>query len=499
LKVKEKYNEFPAEVYSKTVLAPDFDTYRNVFANELHEINLAQTVMLHKQGLLSHAEASSIAEGLFYIIENHDFDSMKYDGSFEDLFFVIERELAKRIGINVSGKLHTGRSRNDMEHTMFRIVLKKKLIENLELHEHLIQTLIEKSHNNLEEIILLYTHGQPAQPSTMAHYLGAVIEIVLRDMQRITMALKTVDFCPMGAAAITTSGFNLDRQMMAELLGFQDCVENSYGAIAACDYITESYSALKLSCINLGRFVQDLVYWTGFEVSQLYIPDGLVQISSIMPQKRNPVPVEHLRLMLSLASGGAEQIINTMHNTPFADMNDSERETQSTGHQVFERMKRALSLLSGFIEAIEVNRKSVNKRINTSLATITELADSIVRNEEISFRQAHQITHKIAKTSIENNKPLNDFRFEEYCDYFKSEIGKTPKMTSKLFNQISDPKNFISVRTMRGGPSKESMRKSLDKYIGVLEALKKEIIDLKTRSEIASKNCQQSAKKLIDY
>ena len=124
--MKEKYNEFPAEVYSKTVLAPDFDTYRNVFANELHEINLAQTVMLHKLGLLSHAEASSIAEGLFHIIENHDFDSMKYDGSFEDLFFVIERELAKRIGINVSGKLHTGRSRNDMEHTMFRIVLKKK-------------------------------------------------------------------------------------------------------------------------------------------------------------------------------------------------------------------------------------------------------------------------------------------------------------------------------------------------------------------------------------
>jgi len=161
-------------------------------------------------------------------------------------------------------------------------------------------------------------------------------------------------------------------------------------------------------------------------------------------------------------------------------------------------MKRALSLLSGFIEAIEVNRKSVNKRINTSLATITELADSIVRNEEISFRQAHQITHKIAKTSIENNKPLNDFRFEEYCDYFKSEIGKTPNMTSKLFNQISDPKNFISVRTMRGGPSKESMIKSLDKYIGVLEAHKKEIIDLKTRSQLASKNCQQSAKKLID-
>ncbi len=283
---------------------------------------------------------------------------------------------------------------------MFRMVLKKKLIENLELHESLVEKLIYKAGSNLEEIILLYTHGQPAQPSTLAHYLGAVIEVILRDMERIYSALQNVDLCPMGAAAITTSGFNVDRELMAELLGFHDCVENSYGAIAACDYITASYSAMKLSCINLGRFVQDLASWTGFEISQLYVPDGFVQISSIMPQKRNPVPVEHMRLMFSLASGGAEQIIETMHNTPFADMNDSERETQSNGHQVFDRMKRALMLLSGFVEAIEVDQSSVNKRIDASLATITELADSIVRNEKISFRQAHRIAHKIAQHKI---------------------------------------------------------------------------------------------------
>ncbi|SVD24283.1 uncharacterized protein METZ01_LOCUS377137, partial [marine metagenome] len=127
----ENYNEFPAEIYSRTVLEPDFDIYRNVFANELHAINLAQTVMLQRQGLITESEASMTAEALFHIMENVDFASMTYDGSFEDLFFVIERELAKRIGISVSGKLHTGRSRNDMEHTMFRMVLKQKLIENL--------------------------------------------------------------------------------------------------------------------------------------------------------------------------------------------------------------------------------------------------------------------------------------------------------------------------------------------------------------------------------
>ena len=493
----ENYNEFPAEIYSRTVLEPDFVIYRNVFANELHAINLAQTVMLQRQGLITESEASMTAEALFHIMENVDFASMTYDGSFEDLFFVIERELAKRIGISVSGKLHTGRSRNDMEHTMFRMVLKKKLIENLELHESLVKKLIYKAGSNLEEIILLYTHGQPAQPSTLAHYLGAVIEVILRDMERIYSALQNVDLCPMGAAAITTSGFNVDRELMAELLGFHDCVENSYGAIAACDYITASYSAMKLSCINLGRFVQDLASWTGFEISQLYVPDGFVQISSIMPQKRNPVPVEHMRLMFSLASGGAEQIIETMHNTPFADMNDSERETQSNGHQVFDRMKRALMLLSGFVEAIEVDQSSVNKRIDASLATITELADSIVRNEKISFRQAHQIAHKIAQTSIEQQKSLQEFSFEEYCCFFKSEIGDNAKMKPGIFNQISDPRHFVAVRNLRGGPSKESMLESLQKYREKGESYIEKIAAEKTRMELAVNQREQSAKNLM--
>ena len=458
------YNKFPADVYSETVLAPDFEIYRGDFAAELHAINLAQTVMLSRQGLLTEEEASKIAEALFFVEENVDVDSMKFDGSFEDLFFVIERELSQRIGIEISGKLHTGRSRNDMEHTMFRMVLREKLVENLEFHIQLSTMLIDKATKSLDETVLLYTHGQPAQPSTLAHYLGAIIEVVIRDMRRINSALHDVDLCPMGAGAITTSGFDLDRGLMAELLGFRDCVENSYGAIAACDYITASYSALKLSCIHLGRFVQDLATWTGFEISQLYVPDGFVQVSSIMPQKRNPVPTEHMRLMFSLAAGGANQIIDTMHNTPFADMNDSERETQSTGHQVFDRMNRALKLLSGFVDAVQVNKASVKKRIDDSLATITELADSMVRHEKINFRQAHAIAHLIAKASIKGKIPLKKFSYDSYCKYFESEIGSAPRMKLLDFKRASDPGHFVDVRKLRGGPSRSAMLESLKKY-----------------------------------
>ena len=192
---------------------------------------------------------------------------------------------------------------------MFRIQLRARLLVLLRRYEDMADQFLARAETGIDETVLLYTHGQPAQVSVLGHYLGAAIEFTLRDMTRILAALEEVNHCPMGAAAITTSGFDLDRHRVAELLGFPAIVENSYGAIANVDYITASYASIRLGCIHLGRLVQDLVTWTGFEVSQIDVADGFVQISSIMPQKRNPVPLEHLRLKFSLAAGGADQIV----------------------------------------------------------------------------------------------------------------------------------------------------------------------------------------------
>ena len=154
----------------------------------------------------------------------------------------------------------------------------------------------------------------------------------------------------MGAAAITTSGFGLDRTRMAELLGFAEVQENSYGCIAAADYATGVYAALKLVFIHAGRFVQDLNAWTGFEIGHLHVPDAFVQISSIMPQKRNPVPVEHLRLMASLGAARCEAVLTAVHNTPFTDMNDSEGEVQIAGYDAFDTAHRFMALLGGLLD-----------------------------------------------------------------------------------------------------------------------------------------------------
>jgi argininosuccinate lyase len=486
----DSYDKFPAKVYSEAVLAPDLEIYKEHFSESLHKINIAHGIMLGEQGLLNASEIKLIIQGLISIDEEKPYMDIEYDGTFEDLFFLVEKELGQRIGFEVAGKLHTGRSRNDMEHTMFRLQLRGRLTELLKQYNLLLRQLIDRAERGIDEIVLLYTHGQPAQPSTLAHYLSAAIEFILSDIERIYNALKSVNMSPMGAAAITTSGFPLNRNRVGHLLGFPLIVENSYGAIANVDYITGSYGAIKLGCLHLGRFVQDLVTWTGFEVSQLKVPDGFVQISSIMPQKRNPVPLEHLRLKFSLAGGGADQIVNTMHNTPFADMNDSERETQTVGFAVFDRLNKALPLLAGFVDSIEIDKVSVSKRINQSMATITELADHLARTEGISFRLAHGVAHKLAYQALSLESSLDQLDFDVFVESFEGVVGVKPGTNEKDFRKVCSPEHFISVRKIPGGPATSSIKNSLKTYKARLTESELAIKSIEIFLESTDTECQ---------
>ena len=491
------YDQFPAPVYADAVLAPDLAIYKAHFSAPLHAINLAHGVMLAEKGLLEAADSAAILSALLEIDQERPWAEQEFDGSFEDLFFLIEQELGRRIGAESAGKLHTGRSRNDLEHTMFRMQLRAKLLHLLSLYGDLAEKMLARAEAGQQETILVYTHGQPAQVSVMGHYLGAAIEFVLRDMGRIQAALQEVDLCPMGAAAITTSGFGLDRGRVAELLGFSGIVENSYGAIANVDYITASYASIRLGCIHLGRLVQDLVTWTGFEVAQIKVPDGLVQISSIMPQKRNPVPLEHLRLKLSLAGGSAEQIVQTMHNTPFADMNDSERETQATGFAVFDRLDHTLPLLGGFIESMRTNQTSIEERIQKSMATITELADTLVRAEAISFRAAHHIASQLAAEALQQKIRLSDLAFDLFAAIFEKQVGRPARITPDDLKKAVSPAHFVAVRDMPGGPAPAALAKSLAGYRSWLARLQDETGRTDQRIRQADKDRQAAVASLI--
>lgn len=202
--------------------------------------------------------------------------------------------------------------------------------------QSLARAILDKAGAERDTPIVAYTHGQPAQPTTFVHHLAATLEVLLRDAARLSDAADGLERSPMGAAAITTSGFPIDRARVADLLGFDGLLLNSYGCIVAVDYGTGLYSAMKLPFVHLGRVVQDLAFWSAFEVGQLHLPQSLVQISSIMPQKRNPFPIEHMRHLAAVTVGRCDTMVDTMRHTPFTDMNDSEGEVQQAGYAAFD-------------------------------------------------------------------------------------------------------------------------------------------------------------------
>ena len=468
-------DKFPARVYKDTVLAPLFEGVKRHHWRYQMEINQASAVLLAEAGLLTGDEASAILGALGDILRTIDLDSLIYTGEHEDFFFYVESELIRRLGVDVAGKLHTGRSRNDIDHTVFKLALKERLAALLREHAAMIEALLAVAERERDTIVVAYTHGQPAQPTTYGHYLAAFIELSLRDMDRLLHAARTVDLCSMGAAAITTSGFGLDRGRMAALLGFTEAQENSYGCIAAADYATGVYGALKLMFIHAGRFVQDLNTWTGFEIGHLKVPDAFVQISSIMPQKRNPVPVEHLRLMASLGAARCEAVLTAVHNTPFTDMNDSEGEVQIAGYEAFDTAHRMIALLGGLLSAVSIDSSRVRRHIDEAGITLAELADSLVRTEGISFRQAHDVASKLARRMIDGGLTLSTIAYSAFEEIFAAVLGRPAHLSEADFRRFTTPEHFIAARTMQGGPAPAPLAASFARYRADLAGKRKAI------------------------
>ncbi|WP_226780425.1 argininosuccinate lyase [Oceaniglobus trochenteri] len=460
-------SKFPDPTYRDTVLAPLFEGVKTHYAAHMGAINRAHLVMLHDTGILKRDDARAIARALRDIEAETDIAALTYTGEHEDYFFLVESELKRRLG-DLGGALHTARSRNDMDHTLFKLALLDRGSAMQHRLGALIDALIQTAKRESETLIVAYTHGQPAQPTTFGHYLSAIVEVLLRDARRLADALDTVDKSPMGAAAITTSGFPIDRARMADLLGFGAVSLNSYGCIASVDYITGLYSAIKLVFLHLGRLIQDMAFWSAFEVGQLYVPNSLVQISSIMPQKRNPVPIEHLRHLSSVTVGRCDMIVNTMHNTPFTDMNDSEGEVQQAGYAAFDSGGRVLDLLTAFIPACSINADRVRANTDAACITITELADTLVRDEGLSFRQAHEVAAATARAVIAEGQPLSEGH-AAFTRAFESEEGRAPRTDERAFRTAVAPETFVARRDRPGGPAPAALTHAFASYSSVLQ------------------------------
>ena len=229
-------SSFPAPIYREQVLAHIFADAQHLFLPSLLEIDRAHAVMLYRSGIISRDTASSCLQGI-NVLNTEELRSAIYDGSVEDLFFLVEKKLADIAGEEHAGRLHTARSRNDIDLTMYRMVLRSNLLNILDASLKLRSVLLAIATQYRDALMPAYTHNQPAQPTTLGHYMMAMVEVLERDAERLIACFSRVNRSPLGACAITTTGFPIQRDLTMRLLGFNGLVVNSYGAIAAVDYV----------------------------------------------------------------------------------------------------------------------------------------------------------------------------------------------------------------------------------------------------------------------
>ena len=453
----ETSEKFPAQNYKENVLADCFADAKEYFLDAYYRVDLAHAVMLEEQGIITADELKAILRALLAL----DFGAIRdreYDGSFEDLFYLFQQEITKRCDPDTAGKLHTARSRNDIDVTIYRLYLRTACLLLLRSAMDLRKVFLDLASQHHETLIPAYTHTQPAQPSTMAHFLLAMAENCGRDIKRLQRAFENMNYCPLGSGAITTTGFPIDRHRVSDLLGFTAPTVNSYASIASVDYFTEMLGATSAMLVNIGKFAQEFLLMAMMEFNVIRLSDGYVQGSSIMPQKRNPVALEHVRAIGSKALGQCLGVMTSIHNTPFGDINDVEDDLQPLIYSGIRDANRAVSLLASTLQSATFNFDVLKKRAGENFIAVTELADTIVRKEGLPFRISHKIVGLCVRKAIDVG---SDVTYDILQSVAREVIGRDLDMSADELAAAVSPENFVAIRTIYGGTAPSETRRAL--------------------------------------
>jgi argininosuccinate lyase len=336
--------------------------------------------------------------------------------------------------------------------------LRELLLAVLAATFELRRSLLDIAGRHRQTVFAVHTHTQRAQPTTVAHYLLAVVEQAERDAERLKAAYDRTNRCPLGSCAITGTGFPIDRQLTADLLGFDGPTGNTYGSIATVDYLIESVSATVVMLTGLGRFVQDLLLWCSSEFNYLRLGDGFVQVSSIMPQKRNPVALEHARSIASKALGEAQAIVTIVHNTPFGDIVDTEDDLQPLAFSTFYDATRAVTLVGAALATAEFDTRHLEAGAAQGWTTLTELADSLARDRNVPFRTAHEIAGRLIGASArEPGRPLSDLLTEVSRGLLDPPVAYTEARLAEILSA----RHFVDIRKTPGGPAPEETARAI--------------------------------------
>src|SRR5262245_45715577 len=452
--------------YVSQVLNENFEDAKTLFLSPLMAIHSAHLTILSERGVIERPPARAIHDALDAI----SVDAIRktpYDGTCEDLFSYVERVLIEACGEDVAGRLHTARSRNDIDMTMYRLRQREFIVGVIAASVDLRAVLLDLAARHRETLFAAHTHTQPAQPTTLAHYLLGVIEQLERDVTRLRAAYQSTNRSPMGSCAITGTGFPIDRQLTSDLLGFDEPTGNTYGSIATVDYLLESASAAAVLTAGLGRFVQDLLLWCTVEFGYLRLSEGFVQSSTIMPQKRNPVALEHARAIGSKALGQAAAIMLSVHNTPFGDIVATEDDLQPLVAAMFRDATRAVTLVGASMRGAEFDVARMASRAGSGGTTLTELADHLVREHGVPFKKAHAIAGRLSALCAAGDAPGFAAMLREAS---RDVLGAPVEITEPELMEVLSPRHFVEIRRTPGGPSPIETARASEVASTVLDA-----------------------------
>ncbi len=366
----------------------------------------AHVAMLGATGILSAADADAIGDGLEQILQEYDANGQPDDDALEDIHMAVETRLAELIG-PVAGRLHTARSRNDQVATDFKLWVRAAIDTTDAAILELIDALLTRAGEHADAVMPGFTHLQSAQPVTLGHHLMAYVEMLVRDRGRFADARARLNQCPLGSAALAGTGFPIDREMTAQSLGFDGPTANSIDGVSDRDFAIEYLTAAVQCALHLSRLAEEIVIWASQPFGFVTLPDAWSTGSSIMPQKRNPDAAELVRGHSGRIMGCMTSLMVTMKGLPLAYSKDMQDDKEPV-FEAFDLLTPCLSAMTGMMATLTFRTDRMRALAEGGFSTATDLADWLVRESDVPFREAHHVTGRIVKLAEDRECRLAD-------------------------------------------------------------------------------------------
>ena len=412
--------------------------------------SIAHVKMLGKQGIIGKDEAQKIIAGLDIIEEKLKEKSLEIDMTCEDIHTFVEGALISEIG-EVGKKMHTARSRNDQVTTDLKLYIKSEGLEIIKYLKDYGKSLTDLAKNHTETLMPGYTHLQAAQPVSFAHHLMAYAFMNLRDISRMEDYIKRLNQLPLGACALAGTTYDIDRNFVANELGFESVMGNSMDAVSDRDYVMELASVLSIIAVHLSRLSEEIINWASPAYKFIEIDDKFATGSSIMPQKKNPDMAELIRGKSARLIGNMNQAFVMMKALPLSYAKDMQEDKEFIFDSI-DTIKISLKIMAGQIQSLNVNKEKMLEACKVGFLNATDVADYLVKKGQ-AFRDAHHIGARLVKYAIEKNLTLEDLDIDTY--------KKESDLFEKDIYDAIDLKTCLKNRKSQGGPGPEEVLKQI--------------------------------------